>query len=134
MVHVLFFGGQTLTFITVFGSSQHSLGGAWDPKTLSLTLMTFFFSFSISVPSFVNFQDDMKDMYDKVINMHSSKINGRHITFVSLISKQIYEEQLKLKKEEIIEKESLYIQGSCFLTRFFLVLMIMLFFGLVLIC
>jgi len=58
------------------------------------------FFLSISVPSLVNFQDDMRDMYDKVINMHSSKINGRHITFVSLIPKQIYEEQLKLKKRD----------------------------------
>jgi hypothetical protein len=61
-------------------------------------------------------------------------MNGRPITLVSLTPKQIYEEQMKLKKENMVEKESLYIRGLSLLTRFFLVLMMILFFSLVLIC
>jgi len=56
----------------------------------------------------------MRDMYDKVTNRYSFKINRRPITLVSLILKQTYEEQLKLKKGEIIKKESLYINGTLF--------------------
>jgi hypothetical protein len=57
----------------------------------------------------------------------------RLITLLSLIPKQIYEEQLKLK-EKMVEKKSMYIRGTSLLTRFFLVLMMMLFFDLILIC
>jgi hypothetical protein len=115
MMHVLFIGGQTLTFIVVFRSLQHSLEGTWDSRTFGLTLMTFFFlSSSIFVPSLINLQDDMRNIYDKVTNRYSSKINRRPITLVSLILKQTYEEQLKLKKGEIIKKESLYIKGNLF--------------------
>ena len=74
----------------------------------------FFLSSSIFVPSLINLQDDMRNMYDKVTNRYSSKINRRPITLVSLILKQTYEEQLKLKKGEIIKKESLYIKGNLF--------------------
>jgi hypothetical protein len=96
----------------------------------------FFLSFLIFLPSLINLQDDIKDMYDKVTNRYSSKINGRPITLVSLIPKQTYEEQLKLKKTEIIEKESLYlyIKGTLFSNKILLVLLVMLFFDLVLIC
>jgi len=55
-------------------------------------------------------------------------MNERPITLASLTPKQIYEKQLKLKKEKISEKESLYIKGTFFANKFFLVLMKMLFF------
>jgi hypothetical protein len=61
-------------------------------------------------------------------------MNGRHITLVFLTLKQIYEEQLKLNKKKMVEKESIYIRGLSLLTRIFLVLIIMIFFNLVLIC
>jgi hypothetical protein len=44
-------------------------------------------------------------------------MNGRPITLVSLISKQIYEDQLKLKKEKIVENESLYIKMTFFANK-----------------
>jgi hypothetical protein len=59
-------------------------------------------------------------------------MTGRPITLVSLTSKQIYEEQLKLKKGKIAKKKSLYIRGPSL--RFFLVLMMMLLFSLLMIC
>jgi hypothetical protein len=72
-------------------------------------------------------------MHDGVIDKYYFEMNGRHIALVSLTCKQIYEEQLKLKKEKMVENERLYIRGPSLLTRFFLVLMMMLFFGLILI-
>jgi uncharacterized membrane protein YbjE (DUF340 family) len=72
-------------------------------------------------------------MHDGVTNKYSFEMNERLITLLSLISKQIYEEQLKLK-EKMVEKKSMYIRGTSLLTRFFLVLMMMLFFDLILIC
>jgi hypothetical protein len=39
---------------------------------------------------------------------------------VSLTPKQIYEEQLKLKKAKMIENESLYIRGTFFANKVFL--------------
>jgi hypothetical protein len=71
----------------------------------------------------------MRVMHDGVINKYYFEMNRRPITLVSLTCKQIYEEQLKLKKEKMVENESLYIRGP----SFFLVLMMMLFFGLILI-
>jgi hypothetical protein len=44
-------------------------------------------------------------------------MNGRPITLISLTPKQIYKEQLKLKKKEIVEKESLYIRGTLFTNK-----------------
>jgi hypothetical protein len=72
-------------------------------------------------------------MHDGVTNKYSFEMNERLITLLSLIPKQIYEEQLKLK-EKMVEKKSMYIRGTSLLTRFFLVLMMMLFFDLILIC
>jgi len=72
-------------------------------------------------------------MYDGATNRYSFEMNGRHVTLVSLTPKKIYEEHLKLKKGKIVEKKSLYNKGPSLLKRFFLVLMMMLFFGLVLI-
>jgi hypothetical protein len=40
-------------------------------------------------------------------------MNGRPITLVSLTSKQIFEEKLKLK-EKIVGNKSLYIKGTFF--------------------
>jgi len=72
-------------------------------------------------------------MHDGVTNRYSFEMNERLITLESLTPKQIYEEQLKLKKKKIVENKSLYIRGPSLLASFFLVLMMMLFFGLVLI-
>jgi hypothetical protein len=44
-------------------------------------------------------------------------MNGRPITLVSLKPKQIYEEQLKLKKEKMVENESLYIRVTLFVNK-----------------
>jgi hypothetical protein len=66
--------------------------------------------------------------------MYSFEMNRRPIALISLTSKQIYEEQLKLKKGKMVKKESLYIKGPSLLTRFSLVLMMMLFFSLLMIC
>jgi hypothetical protein len=79
-------------------------------------------------------QYDRRVTHDGVTNRYSSKMNGRHITLVSLTPKQIYEEQLKLNKKKMVEKKSLYLMGPSLLTRIFLVLIIMIFFDLVLIC
>ena len=79
-------------------------------------------------------QYDKSVMHDVMTNRYSFKMNGRPITLVYLTPKKIYEEQMKLKKENMVEKESLYIRGLSLLTRFFLVLMMILFFSLVLIC
>jgi hypothetical protein len=79
-------------------------------------------------------QYDRRVTHDGVTNRYSSKMNGRHITLVSLTPKQIYEEQLKLNKKKMVEKKSLYLRGPSLLTRIFLVLIIMIFFDLVLIC
>jgi hypothetical protein len=75
----------------------------------------------------------MRVMHDGVKNRYFFDMNGRPITLVSLTPKQIYEEQMKLKKEKMVEKENLYINRPSLLTRFFLVSMMMLFFYLVLI-
>jgi hypothetical protein len=72
-------------------------------------------------------------MHDGVTNKYSFEMNERPITLEFLTPKQIYEEQLKLKKKKIVENNCLYIRGPSLLTRFFLVLMMMLLFGLVLI-
>jgi hypothetical protein len=78
-------------------------------------------------------QYDRRVTHDGVTNRYSSKMNGRHITLVSLTPKQIYEEQLKLNKKKMVEKKSLYLRGPSLLTRIFLVLIMMIFFDLVLI-
>jgi hypothetical protein len=69
-------------------------------------------------------------MYDRVTNKYSFEMNERPITLASLIPKQIYEEQLKLKKEKMIQRRACISGGPSLLTRFFLVLMTMLFFSL----
>ena len=48
-------------------------------------------------------------------NMYSIEMNGRSIILVSLTPKKIYDEQLKLMEEKMVEKESLYIKGPIFL-------------------
>jgi len=45
-------------------------------------------------------------MHDGVTNNYSFKMNGRPIAFVSLTPKQIYEEQLKLKKGKMAERKA----------------------------
>ena len=45
-------------------------------------------------------------MHDGVTNSYSFKMNGRPITLVSLTPKQIYEEQLKLKKRKMVERKA----------------------------
>jgi len=45
-------------------------------------------------------------MHDGVTNSYSFKMNGRPITLVTLTPKQIYEEQLKLKKGKIVERKA----------------------------
>jgi hypothetical protein len=72
-------------------------------------------------------------MHDGVTNKYSFEMNRRPITLVFLTPKQIYDEQLKLKKEKMVENESLYIRRPSLPTRFFLVLMMMLIFGSILI-
>ena len=39
------------------------------------------------------------------------------INLLSLKPKQIYDEQLKLKKEKVVEKERLYIKGTFFANK-----------------
>ena len=56
-------------------------------------------------------------MHDRVTNRYLFEMNEKTITLVSLTPKQIYEEQLKLRKEKIIEKESLYIRGILFANK-----------------
>jgi hypothetical protein len=56
-------------------------------------------------------------MYDGVTNIYSFKINRKPITLVSLTSKQLYTEQLKLKKRKMAEKESLYIRRTFFANK-----------------
>jgi len=48
-------------------------------------------------------------------NMYSIEMNGRSITLVSLTRNKIYDEQLKLMEENMVENESLYIKGPFFL-------------------
>jgi hypothetical protein len=47
-------------------------------------------------------------------------MNGRPITFVFLTPKQIYEKQQKLKKQKMVENESLYIKGTFFANKILL--------------
>ena len=44
-------------------------------------------------------------------------MNKRPITLVFFTPKQIYEEQWKLKKQKMVEKESLYIKGTFFANK-----------------
>jgi len=44
-------------------------------------------------------------------------MNGRLINLVSFTPKQIYEEQLKLNKEKIVDKKSLYIKVTFFANK-----------------
>jgi hypothetical protein len=59
----------------------------------------------------------MTIMYDGVTNMYSFEMNKRPINLVYLKPKQINEEQLKLKKEKMVENESLYIKGTFFANK-----------------
>jgi hypothetical protein len=56
-------------------------------------------------------------MYDGVTNMYSFEMNKRPINLVYLKPKQINEEQLKLKKEKMVENESLYIKETFFANK-----------------
>jgi hypothetical protein len=56
-------------------------------------------------------------MHDEVTNRYSFKMNGRLINLVSFTPKQIYEEQLKLNKEKIVDKKSLYIKVTFFANK-----------------
>jgi hypothetical protein len=62
----------------------------------------------------------MRVMYDGVTNMYSFEINKRLITLIYLKPKQINEEQLKLKKEKMVENESLYIKEIFFANKILL--------------
>jgi hypothetical protein len=44
-------------------------------------------------------------------------MNEKRIILVSLTPKQIYKEQLKLKKEKMTEKQRLYIRGTFFVDK-----------------
>jgi len=59
----------------------------------------------------------MTVMYDGVTNMYSFEMNKRPINLVYLKPKQINEEQLKLKKEKMVENESLYIKETFFANK-----------------
>ena len=59
----------------------------------------------------------MRVKYDGVTNRYCFDMNGSLITLVSLTLQQIYEEQLKLKKENMVEKESLYIKRILFANK-----------------
>jgi hypothetical protein len=56
-------------------------------------------------------------MHDRVTNKYSFEMNGRPITLVCLTPKKIYKEKLKLKKGQMVEKESLYIRGTSFANK-----------------
>jgi hypothetical protein len=62
-------------------------------------------------------QYDRRVMHNRVTNRYSFEVNGRPITLVSLIPKQIYEKQLKLKNKKIVENESLYIKRTFFANK-----------------
>ena len=49
-------------------------------------------------------------MHDGVTYRYSFEMGGRPITLLSLTPKKIHEEQLKLKNEKIVKKESLYVR------------------------
>jgi hypothetical protein len=59
----------------------------------------------------------MRVKYDGVTNRYCFDMNGSLITLVSLTLQQIYEEQLKLKKENMVEKQSLYIKMTFFANK-----------------
>ena len=59
----------------------------------------------------------MTVMYDGVTNMYFFEMNKRPINLVYLKPKQINEEQLKLKKEKMVENESLYIKETFFANK-----------------
>jgi len=50
-------------------------------------------------------------MRDGVTNKYSLEMNRRPITLV-FFTPQIYEEQMKLKMEKMVEKDNLYIRGT----------------------
>jgi len=56
-------------------------------------------------------------MHDRATNRYFFEMNGRHITLVSLTLEKIYEEHLKLKKEKMVEKESLYNKRTFFANK-----------------
>jgi len=62
----------------------------------------------------------MRVMHNRVTNRYSFEMNGRSITLVSLIPNQIYEKQLKLKNEKMVENENLYIKRTFFANKVFL--------------
>jgi len=62
----------------------------------------------------------MRVMHNRVTNRYSFEMNGRSTTLVSLIPNQIYEKQLKLKNEKMVENENLYIKRTFFANKVFL--------------
>jgi len=65
-------------------------------------------------------QYDKRVINDGVKNRYSFEMKERPINVVSLTPKQIYEEQLKLKKKKMAENESLYIKRIFFANKVFL--------------
>jgi len=65
-------------------------------------------------------QYDKRVINDGVKNRYYFKMKERPINVVSLTPKQIYEEQLKLKKKKMAENESLYIKRTFFANKVFL--------------
>jgi hypothetical protein len=62
----------------------------------------------------------MRVMHNRVTNRYSFEMNGRSITLVYLIHNQIYEKQLKLKNEKMVENKNLYIKRTFFANKVFL--------------
>jgi len=62
-------------------------------------------------------QYDRRVMHDRVTNKYSFEMNGWPINLVSLTPKQIYYEQLKLKKKNMVENERLYVRGIFFANK-----------------
>jgi hypothetical protein len=56
-------------------------------------------------------------MHDGVTNMYFFLHEWKTYNFCILTPKQIYEKQQKLKKQKMVEKESLYIKGTFFANK-----------------
>jgi len=65
-------------------------------------------------------QYDMRVIHDGVTNKYFFEMNEKLITLVSLTPKQIYEEQLKLNKEKMVENEACISGGTFFTNKVFL--------------
>jgi hypothetical protein len=62
----------------------------------------------------------MRVIHDGVTNKYFFEMNEKLITLVSLTPKQIYEEQLKLNKEKMVENEACISGGTFFTNKVFL--------------